>query len=51
MLLTFVEPHAETTALPRGARTATLVLVIAPEFAPGCVRIRVGRYVLKASAD
>src|SRR5438552_2112959 len=50
MLLTCVEPHAETTALPRGARTATLVLVIAPEVEPGSVRIRVGRRELKASA-
>jgi len=43
MLLTCVVPHGETTALPPGARTATVVLVIAPEVEPGSVRIRVGR--------
>jgi len=43
MLLTCVVPHSETTPLPPGARTATVVLVIAPEVEPGSVRIRVGR--------
>src|SRR5205814_6795045 len=47
-LLTCVVPHAETTALPPGARTATLVLVIAPEVEPGSVRIRAGRRALTA---
>jgi len=50
MLLTCVVPHAETTALPPGARTATLVLVIAPEVEPGSVRIRAGRRDLTARA-
>src|SRR5207249_10897096 len=50
MLLTCVVPREETTALPSGARTATLVLVIAPEVEPGSVRIRVGRRDLTASA-
>src|SRR5206468_10290753 len=50
MLLTCVEPHAEMTVLPAGARTATLVLAIAPEVEPGSVRIRVGRRALTASA-
>src|SRR5213593_2293566 len=43
MLLTCVVPHSETTPLPPGARTATVVLVIAPEVEPGSVRIHVGR--------
>jgi hypothetical protein len=43
MLLTCIEPSTETTALPAGARTATLVLVIAADVEPGSVRIRVGR--------
>ena len=50
MLLTCVVPREETTALPPGARTATLVLVIAPEVEPGSVRIRAGRRDLTASA-
>ncbi len=50
MLLTCVVPHAETTALPPGARTATVVLVIAPEVDPGSVRIRAGRRDLTARA-
>ncbi len=42
-LLTCVVPSAETTELPPGARTATLVLVIAADVEAGSVRIRVGR--------
>jgi hypothetical protein len=48
-LLTCVVPRAEMTTLPAGARTATLVVVIAPEVEPGTVRVRVGRRDLTAS--
>ena len=47
-LLTCVVPQAETTMLPAGARTATLVLVIAPDVEPGTVRIHAGRRDLSA---
>ena len=49
-LLTCAVPRSDTTALPPGARTATVVLVIAPEVEPGSVRIRAGRRDLTASA-
>jgi len=42
-LLTCVVPQAETTTLPAGARTATVVLVIAPDVEPGTIRVHAGR--------
>jgi len=48
-LLTCVVPQAETTTLPAGARTATLVLVIAPEVEPGTIRVHAGRRDLSAA--
>jgi len=41
-LVTCVVPRGLTTTLPSGARTATVVLVIAADVAPGTVRIGVG---------
>ena len=49
-LLTCVVPQAETTSLPAGTRTATLVIRIAPEVEAGSVRIRIGQRDLTASA-
>ena len=42
VLLTCVVPRADTTDLPAGSHTATIVLVIAPDVEPGSVRIRAG---------
>src|SRR5207244_3414934 len=42
-LLTCVLPENETTIVPAGTRTATVVVVIAPDVVPGSVRMRVGR--------
>jgi hypothetical protein len=41
-LLGTVVPPAGTTTVPAGARSATVVVVIAPDVEPGSVRIRVG---------
>jgi hypothetical protein len=49
-LLTCLVPQAETTALPAGARTATVVVVIAPDVEPGTIRVRAGRRDLSAGA-
>src|SRR5581483_2600805 len=48
-LLGLVVPETDTTTLPAGARTATVVLVIAPEVEPGTVRVRAGRHDLTES--
>jgi hypothetical protein len=49
-LLTCVLPQAETTTLPAGSRTATVVLVIAADVQPGTIRIHVGRRELGRDA-
>jgi hypothetical protein len=42
-------PATTVTELPAGARSATVVLVIAPGVVPGSIRVRVGRRDLTAS--
>jgi hypothetical protein len=49
-LLTYVVPDRQVVALPPGARSTTLVLVIAPDVVRGSVRVRVGRRNLTAAA-
>ena len=48
-LLTCLVPTVETTPLPAGTRSATVVVVIAPDVEPGTVRVRVGRRNLTAA--
>jgi thrombospondin type 3 repeat protein len=51
-LLGCIVPETATTALPAGARTATVVLAIAPDVLPGSVRLRVGgRDVTRGAGD
>jgi hypothetical protein len=50
LLVTCVLPETETTTLPAGARTATVVIAIAPDVVPGTVRIRTSRHDLTQSA-
>jgi hypothetical protein len=49
-LITCLLPETETTTLPAGSRTATVVVVIAPDVEPGSVRVRAGRRGLTAAA-
>jgi hypothetical protein len=49
-LLTCLVPQTETTTLPAGSQTATVVVVIAADVEPGSIRIHAGRRNLTDAA-